>query len=362
MKLFLLVSSLLIFHLDVEANPILKSCQRVFGTKKLKQVETWGIEFEGFFNKKKVTRGLILKDLLLFLSKNVPRKQLYPMELKGMAIKTVPGLRGTLKERVIEISNKQDIRRFIKEEDHSFDMSGWARISYGKEKKSWVIEDETLPSAGSFLGFEISSPVLRNSQDQKLFQSFIEHIKQKRGVISHLPLNTISKKGMISETSLRSGGLHVHIGKEGFSNQDLAFLYRTLLVIEKQMFEYFQISEGRRNHGQIKHLQDFLDKKKLSRNSKSLVKDLEGIQAPRNYFISTNMELNTLEIRFFEATTNIKLMDYKVEFAKKLTQAILERNPSLDKLVNGKEEFTQKSFVELLTLLDMKVINVGKYK
>ena len=361
------------------------SCKHAFTTKK---VRTVGIEFEGFFNTRKTNEQKILNFLLKYLDKNVLKTELYPIrvEAKDEAISN-QRKKGSFSSVIL--SDKKELAAFIKKYNNLPTDLPFEKfvVSYTQKSKmqQWVVESEmTLYGSDYLRGFEVSSPIIHSPETQVLFLSFLKKLASLENIfVQHPQLEAKEVKNLTQtylyypgkQTGVKipltlSGGIHVHIGKENFTEKDVVLLIRTLLRVEKRMFEYFKVSKSRKKGPYIKTinnaLKDFREENKHQDKNitwnQSVTKMVETLfkRVGKNTYIHVTVDnnLNTLEFRLFESTTNAKVIQHEVEFVTKLSQAVLDKDPSFMQFIESKKPVTRKGFLEFLSILDIKPMEI----
>ena len=281
-------------------------------------------------------------------------------------------------------------------------------VSYGKNSQleTWVIKnDQSLTGFQNLTGLEINSPIIRSKEAQNFFLSFLTELTSRPDIFIEHPTVThkdipklfssknqdgglfkVSSNGyiefymnpdLIIKNLVGSGGLHIHVGKESFTEKDQVMLIKTLFLIEKEMFNYFNVSKSRRKGLAISSVRDYIND---SRQEKASWKNL-STEASINKFateaimqhhgkindmvklyLNLNPKFNTFEFRLFDSTANPKIIQHEVEFVTKLSQAVLDRDPSFMKFVENKTkaetEITSREFLEFLKILQINPIEI----
>ena len=349
-----------------------KSCLQVFETKKIRTV---GIEFEGFFNSNQTNVTRIAKYLLGYLDKHIPEKDFYPLEIQQG-------------KDIIRFSDKKDLKkrkRLIQKREYAVFTIRYKQNSHLQE---WEVKDEmSLDDATQYQrplkGFEVSSPIIRSKASQNFFLSALKELSNRRDIFIKKPTD---KK--------TPGGLHIHVSKEGFTEKDSLMLIKILILAEKQMFKYFNVSEKRKNSLHIRSfvedlmyfhgyrttlgenlyelsksrweypLNQLLKDKNINTNLDKLAERLikNPLMASKHYFFSIRNQFNTFEFRLFDSTVDPKIIQHEVEFVTKLSQAVLDKDPNFMRFVESKEkaqqEMTSKEFLEFLNILQINPIEI----
>ena len=321
-----------------------------------KKIKTIGIEFEGFYDTGKTHKGEIALQLLKYLYRHVPEKDLYPINFAYSQY--------SQRENRVRLPNKKKFEKFIQHpwlQEES--ISEKFVISYGKDNhiQEWQIKREPSVYGMSHLrGFEVSSPIIRSEASQNLFLGFLKELTDRREILIQHP-QMLGKDPYTQAPLSRSGGLHIHIGKESFKREDQLMLIKTLYLFERQMFEYFNVSESRQKSSLLKSIREAAgrDFKNMTLNevAEKILKN--PAIADKRFYFSIRDKFNTLEFRFFESTADPKVIRHEIEFVTKLSQAILNKNPRLTRLIENKAHTeTPEDFLRLLAILKMQPMRI----
>ena len=153
-----------------------------------------------------------------------------------------------------------------------------------------------------FYAIELASPILKNKKDVHVFLSVLKALKQQGFIASPL-----------------GGGTHVHIGFPYPQAHELALLFCTFMAIEKAAYKKFNFMYTRYIYSMLSNENHRRACFKASKNLDSAFNQNPHQQAID--FDSLNIH-KTVEFRFANSTTSPQHIQYFLQFATQLVQAV----------------------------------------
>jgi len=207
------------------------------------------------------------------------------------------------------------------------------------ELKVWTVKDElfTLRTLGQSI--EVTSPILKDPEDFKIFNQVTQILAQS---------------GM--ESAPLTGGLHIHIDFPQPRGAEIASLVGIFSEIENELLHRFSILKTRGNfiYPTYAHLKDLIQSEPLNQRSPDLLQKLIRAQ---NRFHTLNLnsynKFGTVEFRLFNSTLHLPAIELMTDFSIKLVEAIRTQNLNLVHYLTRSNEPIQLD--QVAQILDMKL-------
>lgn len=185
--------------------------------------------------------------------------------------------------------------------------------------------------------FEVSSSILKDEDDFRVFREILEEIKNNGG-----------------KNESASAGVHIHVNFDQAQASEMATLAAIFSEIEKDLKKRFSVSSSRGRHikNTSKNLLKLLTEENFEESDS--IKKLLRIQTRKHALnLRSYDRFDTVEFRLFNSTLDLEAIELMVDFSTKLVKAIRTQNPKLVDYLTKNDGPIKLD--EIANLLDMKI-------